>query len=807
MSIFGTRFDTPEFLVGLFLGLFIYWMLRRLRPLLTLAFRWSASQFSTFRENISASTAEPYIQDLLFQLDNLHLAKPIFSLRQVILAPHILLDHPPTEPLNLDETENLYHRIMPTYADWNILSAIYQTPSMPIKQLLDSNINVLITGDFGSGKTTALAYLAFALLNEHPPSSNKNARLPIFIHAADIILPIKPKSEVFSVIIDACRAAASPGLSRFLPRYLRPHLREGRVLLLIDGIDELPEPEIATIAEWLSTFHNEFPQHQIIAAGPTRGYDGILKAGLQAMPIAPWNQREIERYLDGWARAWQTHIQPAMSSDQVAEIDPSLLNAWLRVSRPAYSPLEVTLRVWAAYVGDLAQPTLNKCMLAYQRRMLSPDEQNAAQSLALQWINGSKATIARDRIDRGIPLSDLLASGILSSRADNQIAFSNPSVGAHFAASALRRNEGTPIDLADDWQPRVMTLRYFAVQSDMVEYVSALVNRMDDPLSRALLAAGFWLRDAPAKARWRNHILSAIAVKMQDEHSPYGIRLRALQAVVHAEEKPAKALFEKMLNSQSAASRTLGALGIGGLKSSESIGALEQRLRSEEEEAVRFSICLSLAAIGTSESLIILGRLLLEGAAADQLIGAQALSSHLGEGVAMLAEAAAMKDVAIRRAAVYGLGRVQRDDITEQLKKIQIEDDQAIVRNAATEVLEQRINPAKMIRNRPERAADVEWLINFASQNSMGISAGKGVHEVLRRALLTGGQDQQIASLKTIASFGISDLLMDVFEALNSEEQEIKNVAFESLWMLEAGGVEISTEGIAIAAQTNSTKV
>ena len=344
-----------------------------------------------------------------------------------------------------------------------------------------------------------------------------------------------------------------------------------------------------------------------------------------------------------------------------------------------------------------------------------------------------------------------------------------------------------------------MTLRYFAVQSDMVEYVSALVNRMDDPLSRALLAAGFWLRDAPAKARWRNHILSAIAVKMQDEHSPYGIRLRALQAVVHAEEKPAKALFEKMLNSQSAASRTLGALGIGGLKSSESIGALEQRLRSEEEEAVRFSICLSLAAIGTSESLIILGRLLLEGAAADQLIGAQAL--------AMLAEAAAMKDVAIRRAAVYGLGRVQRDDITEQLKKIQIEDDQAIVRNAATEVLEQRINPAKMIHNRPERAADVEWLINFASQNSMGISAGKGVHEVLRRALLTGSQDQQIASLKTIASFGISDLLMDVFEALNSEEQEIKNVAFESLWKLEAGGVEISTEGIAIAAQTNSTKV
>ena len=794
MDIFGIRFDKEEFLFGFFLGLFVYWIMRRFRPLLSLAYKWSASQFSTFRENLAASTAEPYIQDLLFRLDSLHLANPLFSLRRVILAPQILINKPPTDPLNLLETENRYHSIMPTYADWNILSAIYKTPSMPIKHLLETDMHVLITGDFGAGKTTALAYLAFSLLREHAASSNSDARLPIFIHAADIILPLKPKAELYSVIVDACRATASPGLARFLPRYLPPHLREGRVLLLIDGIDELPEPEIAAIAEWLLEFNNEFPQHQIIAAGPSRGYDGMLKAGLHAMPIAPWKHHEIELFLSGWAQAWQSHVQPALSNDQVAEIDPSLLNAWLRVSKSTYSPLEITLRVWSAYVGDIVKPTLDQCMLAYQRRMLSPNEQSAAQSLAFQWINDRTATISRDRIDRRIPLSELLESGILISRSNDRISFANPSVGAHFAASALGRNKETVIDLADAWQPRAMALRHFAVESDMAEYVQGLKSQMDDPLSRALLVAGFWLRGAPAEAKWRNHILSALAVKVQDELSPYGIRQRALQAMVYAEEKPAKALFEQMLNSQSSASRTLGALGLGGLESSESIGELERRLRSEEDEIVRFSICLSLVAIGTSESLIILGRLLLKGVDTDQLFGAQALSSHLGEGVAMLAEAAEMEDVAIRRAAVYGLGQVQSDEVVEQLKKIQVEDDQAIVRNAATEVLEQRTNPVNMISRRPKRVADVAWLIEFASQSGMGISSGRGAHEVLRRALLMGTQDQQIAALEAIASFGIADLLLDVFEAMKSEDRKIANTAFETLWMLEAGGAEISTE-------------
>ena len=162
-GIFGEIFNIEEFLFGFFLGLLVIWLLPKLKPILKVAFKWVREQITVAQENLTASTADPYIQDLIFRLDNNHLANPLFALRQILVAPRLLAPQPAVDPSVDDQQVDRYHTILPPLPDWNTLSGIYRTPSISIAELLNSRSNFLITGEIGTGKTTALASLMVRL--------------------------------------------------------------------------------------------------------------------------------------------------------------------------------------------------------------------------------------------------------------------------------------------------------------------------------------------------------------------------------------------------------------------------------------------------------------------------------------------------------------------------------------------------------------------------------------------------------------------------------------------------------------------
>ena len=69
---------------------------------------------------------------------------------------------------------------------------------------------------------------------------------------------------------------------------------------------------------------------------------------------------------------------------------------------------------------------------------------------------------------------------------------------------------------------------------------------------------------------------------------------------------------------------------------------------------------------------------------------AKSLANDPKEGHAMLKDGVTMEDILLRRAIVYGLGRVDEPWSTELLQKMRVEDEQWVVRNSANEVLEAR---------------------------------------------------------------------------------------------------------------------
>ncbi len=793
-GIFGEIFNIEEFLFGFFLGLLVIWLLPKLKPILKVAFKWVREQITVAQENLTASTADPYIQDLIFRLDNNHLANPLFALRQILVSPRLLAPQPAVDPSVDDQQVDRYHTILPPLPDWNTLSGIYRTPSISIAELLNSRSNFLITGEIGTGKTTALASLAFNLLQAGSRRSSDIQRTLILVHASDLFLSLtNEEGSIIEPIVVAARQAAGSSLAGFVPRFLKKQLDNNKAVLLIDGFDELPASQLKPIANWLRTFVQGYPQHQIIATGPTRGYDGIIKAGrFVPINIAPWGKQDMENFLSKWTHAWQTTVQPKLPGGGLAEVDPVLLNAWLQVSRPLYNPLEVTLKVWSSYVGDLQASKLTDTLHAYIRRMISPNEQHAAQFIALNWIRARKGTYPEEKIDRRVPISSLLEAKILTRRSKGRISFSNPNIGAFLAAQAFALEKAAKIEFNEEWQPAALAVRYYASIADMTEPIRGIKDHMTDPLNRALFAAAAWLRDAPEDIHWRNHILSPLAILIQDDEQPYGMRLRALSAIVAADEKSAQALFQKMLESNSVESRILGALGLGGLCATDSVPDLLTKNVAQEYDEVRLAICMSLAVIGSSQALIGLGKWLLEGDDAAQLFAAEALASHEGEGFSMLTDATTMEGVRIRRAAVYGIGCVLNDRAEEILRRIEVDDDQAIVRNAASEVLEQRRGLSSDLSPPSEDLSNLPWLIAYAAEGGLGLTPGKGSFETLRRALLGGSNRQRIAALEAITRFGAQELLLDVLKAMEADDMEVKNAAYEALWHLEASGVNYS---------------
>jgi len=772
-GLFGTRFDLEEFIFGFALGIFIIWVVLRLRPVSKIAFVWIREQIGALQENLTASTADPYIQDLVFRLDNHHLANPLFPLRQIIVAPRLIAPCPATDPSSEDQQIDRYHSIFPPLPDWNTLSGIYQSPSIPVMSILETDANFLITGDLGTGKTTALSFMALSMIQQETRRSTDDQRLVIFVHANDILSNLsEDQQELIKPLFAAARQAGGSSLSSFIPRFLKSQLNTRRALLFIDGFDELPAPRIAPVAKWLMAFSQEYPQHQIIASGPSKGYDGLIEAGrFVALSISPWSNHELESFLSKWAHAWQTYVQPSIPKGSITEVDPVLLNAWLKVSRTVFDPLEATLKVWASYVGDIKTPTLTDALHAYVQRMLSPNEQHAAQFIAMNWIRTRIEGLREESIDRRAPVQDLVDAKILLRHSKGEIGFVNPNVGAFLAARGLALEEAPRISFNDEWQPGAVATRYYASIADMTESIKGIKQHMNDPLNKVLLASAAWLRDAPVDAKWRNHILSPLAVLIQNKSQPYGMRLRALHAIVSANEKSAEALVKKMLDSSSVESRIIGALGLGGLCAEESVPELLARNTPEESDEVRLAINL------------------LEGDDADQLFAAEALASHDGEGFAMLEEAAAMEGVRIRRAATHGLGRVINKRADELLSRIEIEDDQAIVRNVATEMLEQRRGDLWDLSPPADDLSNLPWLIAFATEGGLGITPGKGAYETLRRALSVGSKHQRIAALEAVSRYGAQDLVLDVLKAMEAEDMEVKNAAYEALWYLSASGV------------------
>lgn len=229
-----------------------------------------------------------------------------------------------------------------------------ERPKRTLHDLLPDSPRLFVVGGPGSGKTTFLHKLAHeaadALLDEGEPSAYLSDKpLPVLVRLEDYGRRCRERGEHPSTqgLLDFALGALSCGNGDTLPlETAKAALKDERLLLLLDGLDEVPEstPEMGrrhAVAAAIRGLPAECERLRMVAT--CRG--AAVSAGADPGPelrradLEPFDEEQQRRFVLAWMR--QRHGAETMAEDETARLLEELY-ANDRLAGEAHNPLLLT---------------------------------------------------------------------------------------------------------------------------------------------------------------------------------------------------------------------------------------------------------------------------------------------------------------------------------------------------------------------------------------------------------------------------------------------------------------------------------
>ncbi|MEV7285971.1 NACHT domain-containing protein [Streptomyces sp. NPDC093252] len=170
-----------------------------------------------------------------------------------------------------------------------------------IETLLTDRPRALLRGEAGAGKTTLVWWLA-----AHAATGTLDRRLRELNHLVPFVVPLRKvhaRGSGFPSLEEL------PSTGRVLseeppPGWVRRVLAAGRGLLLVDGLDEVPEREREEARRWLSVLLDRYPRTRCLATVRPNAVPRhwLAADGFTELNLLPMNDDDI----DAFVRAWHT---------------------------------------------------------------------------------------------------------------------------------------------------------------------------------------------------------------------------------------------------------------------------------------------------------------------------------------------------------------------------------------------------------------------------------------------------------------------------------------------------------------------
>jgi len=196
--------------------------------------------------------------------------------------------------------------------------------TLKAEQALESSDRILLRGSAGSGKSTLVQWLALnaARRGFGPELADWNRCVPFVLRLRSFTT-----AESLPLPEDFLRASGVP-LSP-PPGWAESLLVQGRALVLVDGVDEMPSRLRARTEEWLKSLAAAFPEARyVVTTRPSAvPEDWLGKQGFAAHSLLPMGRDDIRAFVARWHESARLECREDGERERLGTYEKSLLHA------------------------------------------------------------------------------------------------------------------------------------------------------------------------------------------------------------------------------------------------------------------------------------------------------------------------------------------------------------------------------------------------------------------------------------------------------------------------------------------------
>ncbi|WP_198012024.1 NACHT domain-containing protein [Gillisia sp. CAL575] len=190
---------------------------------------------------------------------------------------------------------------------------------------------LMVLGAPGGGKSTYLKKIGFESLK------GQNKALKNFLPVLIELKNIDNENDLYQLILNELDIANFPNP----PEFLEKSLKEGKLLLLFDGLDEIPQDLEAKTLNEIRDFSDKYSRNKFVVSCRIAAYKGGLN-NFTNIEIANFDRKQIENFIKKWFK------EKSKENRDFKDISDE---CWKKLSSPdmhatmelAQSPLMLTL--------------------------------------------------------------------------------------------------------------------------------------------------------------------------------------------------------------------------------------------------------------------------------------------------------------------------------------------------------------------------------------------------------------------------------------------------------------------------------
>jgi len=175
---------------------------------------------------------------------------------------------------------------------------------------VENYMKIRVLGKPGSGKTTFLQYLAV----QCNQGKWESERVAIFVTLRHFVENARVSGE-FSLLNYLRQELLTDGIAD--PSVIETLLQAGRVLLLLDGIDEVLQEESSVVLKEIRRFSDKYYKNRFVTTCRTAARKHSLR-GFADVEVAPFTQAQIVAFAQKWFVAF-TKTNPSAGGQQSDE--------------------------------------------------------------------------------------------------------------------------------------------------------------------------------------------------------------------------------------------------------------------------------------------------------------------------------------------------------------------------------------------------------------------------------------------------------------------------------------------------------